>query len=396
MRSTILASAVLLAGLQPVIGQTFTDCNPLDKTCPSDASLGASQYTDFRTGESSNWEAAIGTTPSYDPKLGIEFTINKVTDAPTMSTKDYIFFGRVSAYVQSSPGTGTVSSFILESDDLDEIDWEWLGSDDARVESNFFGKGNTTAYDRAAYHPVGADPISTFHNYTILWTAESIQWLIDGNNVRTLAYGDALALGGKNYPQTPMKVKMGSWVGCANASDNEPTSTATYGTCQWAGGPIDISQAPFTMYVQWVDIENYGTGCEYTYSDNSGSYQSITQSGTCSNGTDSSGEGSSSSSSSSGSSSGSSTGTSSGASSTGTSTQTSNGTSTGASTLTKVSSTGTSSTGTGFNQGSTTTTGGAGAANTASAGNTLKPKHEYGMLDLGVMALGLGLGYLVM
>jgi hypothetical protein len=27
-----------------------------------------------------------------------------------------------------------VSSFILESDDLDEIDWEWLGSNDASVE----------------------------------------------------------------------------------------------------------------------------------------------------------------------------------------------------------------------------------------------------------------------
>ena len=96
--------------------------------CPSDTSLGATQYTDFRTGASSNWEAADGTTVSYDKDLGIEFTISKVTDAPTLSTKDYMFFGRVSAYVQSSPGTGTVSSFILESDDLDEIDWEYLFS----------------------------------------------------------------------------------------------------------------------------------------------------------------------------------------------------------------------------------------------------------------------------
>lgn len=53
-------------------------------------------------------------------------------------------FGKVSVTTKASAGTGIVSSFILESDDLDEIDWEWLGSTDTSVESNFFGKANVT------------------------------------------------------------------------------------------------------------------------------------------------------------------------------------------------------------------------------------------------------------
>jgi hypothetical protein len=53
---------------------------------------------------------------------------------------------------------------------------------------------------KAIYHTM-SDPIGSYHTYTIDWTAESIKWSIDGNLVRTLTYGDALALGGKNYPQ---------------------------------------------------------------------------------------------------------------------------------------------------------------------------------------------------
>ena len=210
---------------------------------------------------------------------GAEFSINKAADAPTISSDKYIFFGKVEAVIRAAPGAGIVSSFILESDDLDEIDWEWVGSTDTSVESNFFGKGNTTTYDRAIYHNV-ADPVGTWHTYTIDWTSDYVKWSIDGNLVRTLNYGDALALEGKNFPQTPMKVKMGNWVGCANATDDQPSSPI-YGTCQWAGGAADWSSVPFTMYVKSVTIQDYSCGSEYTYSDNSGSYQSIKVSGSC-------------------------------------------------------------------------------------------------------------------
>lgn len=54
---------------------------------------------------------------------GAKFTISEKGDAPTIETDYYIFFGEVTITMQGAPGTGIVSSAILESDDLDEIDW---------------------------------------------------------------------------------------------------------------------------------------------------------------------------------------------------------------------------------------------------------------------------------
>jgi len=48
----------------------------------------------------------------------------------------------VSFYMRAAPGTGIVSSAILQSDDLDEIDWEWIGGSSTKAQSNYFGKGN--------------------------------------------------------------------------------------------------------------------------------------------------------------------------------------------------------------------------------------------------------------
>ena len=44
--------------------------------------------------------------------------------------------------MRAAPGTGIVSSAILQSDDLDEIDWEWIGGSSTKAQSNYFGKGN--------------------------------------------------------------------------------------------------------------------------------------------------------------------------------------------------------------------------------------------------------------
>lgn len=396
MRSIITAAAALLAGASFVSAQTFTDCNPTEKSCPADPGLGTTLTTDFTTGASSDWSLANGTTMQYGSN-GAEFIITN-SEAPTMSSNKYIMFGKVSVTTRASAGTGIVSSFILESDDLDEIDWEWLGADDTQVESNFFGKGNTTTYDRAVYHPV-TDPIGTWTTYTVDWTADSIQWYIGSNLVRTLSYSDPLALEGKNYPQTPMRIKMGSWVGCANAA--AATNPATAGTCSWAGGPADFSKAPFTMYVKSVTIQDYGCGGDYTYSDMTGSWQSIKSSGTCGSNSGSSASGSASASAAkSGTSSTASGGvliqTSSTVSTfTSSSTGTANGSKSNATTTASTLTTATSGTSTKAT-GSSSGTSSAPAQATTNAGDSMKPKHKYGAVDFAVIALGLGLGYLVM
>lgn len=55
--------------------------------------------------------------------LGAKFTISEQGDAPTIESEFYIFFGHVDVKMRAANGTGIVSTWILESDDLDEIDW---------------------------------------------------------------------------------------------------------------------------------------------------------------------------------------------------------------------------------------------------------------------------------
>lgn len=78
---------------------------------------------------------------------------------------------------------------------------------EVRLTIKQFGKGNTTTYNRAQYHDV-SDTQGTFHTYTVDWNKDRIEWLIDGSVVRTLTYSDSLTLGGQNYPQTPMRLKV--------------------------------------------------------------------------------------------------------------------------------------------------------------------------------------------
>lgn len=262
-------AAVMLAASSLTSAQTFSACNPTKKDgCPANPAIASKQTIDFTKGENDFFTPAIGTTVKYDPSLGAVFAINKETDAPTFTSTGYIFFGRVDVVARASVGTGVVTSFVLQSDDLDEIDWEWLGGDDTQVQTNYFSKGDTTTYDRGGFSGVGA-PQSEFHTYTIDWTAEKLDWIIDGTVVRTLKYADAK--GGAGYPQTPMQIKLGTWV--AGRKD------APEGTVQWAGGYTDFTQAPFNGYYKSVTVQDYMNGAKsagsYVYGDRTGTYQSI-------------------------------------------------------------------------------------------------------------------------
>jgi beta-glucanase (GH16 family) len=261
--SLLLGASALLT---PVFAQTWTSCNPMNTTCPNDPALGINHTFVFNTSTTvtNSFNITAGTI-GYDATKGASFTVAKKGDSPTIQSQFYIFFGSVSVIMQAATGQGIISSIVLESDDLDEVDWEFMGGNGTSAETNYFGKGNTTLFDRAIYYPVSSAPRENFHNYTTDWTAERIEWYIDSVLVRTLEYADAD--GGYNYPQTPMTVRMGIWAG--GDSGNSP------GTIQWAGGLTDYSQGPYTMYVQSAQVNDYSTGSAYEYTDKSGSWQSI-------------------------------------------------------------------------------------------------------------------------
>jgi beta-glucanase (GH16 family) len=273
MYSKVLSSAAMaLLAARLATAQTFTDCNPLDETCPAEDAFGSEgAECDFTAGACDAIEELPGTSLDYNNE-GAVFSIETETNAPTVASHKRIFFGRLDVELKAAPGVGIVTSVVLESADLDEIDWEWLGGKDYEVQSNYFGKGDTSTYDRGGFHDVET-PTQVYHTYSIDWTAERIQWIIDGAVVRTVKYEEAQ--GGTRFPQTPMEVKVGTW--CAGSS------TAPEGTVEWAGGLTDFSQGPFDAIYKSIKITDYAGGnsatsdnvSEYVYSDNSGSWESI-------------------------------------------------------------------------------------------------------------------------
>lgn len=194
-------------------------------------------------------------------------TVAESGDAPTLSSLFYIMFGKVEFTMKSAPGAGIVSSLVLQSDDLDEIDMEWLGADGTEVQTNYFGKGNVTTYNRGAFNPA-ADNQEEFITYTVVWTAEQIVWSVGSTVVRVMTPAEADT---NQYPQTPCKVKFGAWSG--------GDSSNAAGTISWARGPTDYADGPFTMIVQSIAITDYSTGTAYTYEGTTGSWEDIESTG---------------------------------------------------------------------------------------------------------------------
>lgn len=193
---------------------------------------------------------------------GLSLTVNKRFDNPSIHSDFYLMFGYVEVELKAGEGKGIVSSFFLQSDDLDEIDIELFGGDEYEWQSNYFVQGNTSTYDRGGYHSINPSPLTNYHKYAINWTKDSLDWIVDGSVIRSLHITNS-----QGYPQSPMRIYAGIWAG-GDPSNEE-------GTILWAGGETDYSQAPFTMHIKSITAIDYSTGSEYSYSDQSGYWQSI-------------------------------------------------------------------------------------------------------------------------
>ncbi|PTU19770.1 hypothetical protein P175DRAFT_0459746 [Aspergillus ochraceoroseus IBT 24754] len=262
---TFLIALGALIGISGASGSSQTDCNPTNETCPADPALGT-EHTWWlnSTLDDSLWTMETGTL-DYTSE-GAEFSIKSENASTLLVSNFYIFFGVMEAHVKMAKGRGIISSVILQSDDLDEIDWEWVGYNTSAVQSDFFGKGNTTTSDRGGIHAV-SNADTEFHNYTSYWDKDRLEWWIDGELRRTVNYSEPLTVYGENYPQTPCRVKVSNWaVGVASES---------VGNIEWGGGLVNWTDVPFTMTVQKLRVQDFHSGKEYTYEGLSGSYDSI-------------------------------------------------------------------------------------------------------------------------
>ena len=231
-------------------------------TCPPDPALGTSHNFKFNQSVNGDLWSNYGGPVNFDSDTGAGFTITQSGDSPTLRTNFYFFWGRTEIWLKAAEGSGIVSSMMWLSDDLDEVDWEFLGGNDTHASTNWYGKG-VEDYQNGAYHPMSGIQ-QDYHNYTTVWTKDKLEWYIDGGLVRTLLPSQANDT--KAYPQTPMRMSLGIWAG------GDPSMPV--GTRQWAGD-VDYTKGPFTMYIKSAMVSDYSTGKEYTYGDKTGSFESI-------------------------------------------------------------------------------------------------------------------------
>lgn len=213
--------------------QTQTDCQPLDKSCPSDAALGTTYSAQFNSSsmtalDDSLWNVTAGSSLMKFTNDGVQLSLSKSGQSVTFKTKFYIQFGVTEVVFKAAAGNGIVSSAILLSDDLDEIDWEILGASNNNVSTNWFGHGNQSQNN--GDYPSLANPSNDFHSYKIDWNKDRLQWILDGNVVRTVPYADS-----GMYPQTPSFLSISLWAP-GDVANNQP------GVVAWGGGAVDYSK----------------------------------------------------------------------------------------------------------------------------------------------------------
>ncbi|KAI5813631.1 cell wall glucanase [Pyronema omphalodes] len=160
-----------------------------------------------------------------------------------LSSTNYVWYGNVKATLKTARGAGVVTAFILMSDVKDEVDFEWLGYDLGRTETNFYWQGEKK-YDKLQADEGSFNTFTDWHTYEIDWTPSQITWKIDNRPFRTLQKSDTFdaTTGVYKYPQTPSLVQFSIWAGGGD--------TASKGTAAWAGGRID--------WVNHPDIKNPG------------------------------------------------------------------------------------------------------------------------------------------
>ncbi|OLN96097.1 putative glycosidase crf1-like protein 2 [Colletotrichum chlorophyti] len=269
-------AALTLAAAGLASAQTWSLCNPVKgEVCPPNPAFGGDTTFDFRASKNIKDLESFFTIDDgikYNSKVvkfsgdtGAEMIIFEEDNAPTLTSKNYLFFGKVEVELQAAPGRGIVTSIVLQSDALDEIDWEFVGADQAHVQSNFYALG-VNDYTHGRYHEVPFNPMTSIHTYTIEWTKESMVFSIDGKVYRTATPAEG------SYPQTPMQLKLGTWVGGKGKAQ---------GTIDWAGGLAQWENAPFSAYYRSLKVWDYAGGDKagaksYEYSKGSdGKWQSI-------------------------------------------------------------------------------------------------------------------------
>ena len=109
----------------------------LDGITPNTKYLGDATQADW---------VSSGTALQAPDKESVILTLSEdgaSSSGTLLASTHYVWYGKISASMKSSRGQGVVSAFILLSDNKDEIDFEFVGTDLSSAQSNYYFQGVT-------------------------------------------------------------------------------------------------------------------------------------------------------------------------------------------------------------------------------------------------------------
>lgn len=205
-------------------------------------------YSDYLgDAEKSPW-SYLGNITAVDGKLRTQMFKN--SGGSSVSSSNYVWYGKVTVNMKTSHGGGVVSDAILLSNVKDEIDFESIGNQLTAPQTNYYWQGALNYSNEISGQT--SDTYQNYHSYTFDWQEDRIQWSIDGNVVRTLNKQDTYNSTSQSYsyPQTPARIQFGIWP----AGDS-----SAQGTIEWAGGTINWNSAdmqdPGYYYAEFTSVE---------------------------------------------------------------------------------------------------------------------------------------------
>ncbi|KXN68182.1 glycoside hydrolase family 16 protein [Conidiobolus coronatus NRRL 28638] len=159
------------------------------------------------------------------------------------STTETYDYGRISAVIKvGSTGPGVVTTFGFETLTGEVIEFSITGKDPDFVYTDYQTDSNLGSVNRKK-RSIGVDLTEDWHEFTINWEPSSLQFLVDGDVIRTIDEGDAR----DDYPTTPSLVKFSIYDAGGIDSDN----------AVWAGFPTSY----FDGQAYVLDIDSLEIDC---------------------------------------------------------------------------------------------------------------------------------------
>jgi beta-glucanase (GH16 family) len=249
---------ILIAGIVLFV---ITACGKHDKAATPEPTA-VSYYETFDSVDTHKWQYQLYTFDgngcnmrkenvlidhsilSFKTELNTDVSLPKKYNGGEIGDNRFYLYGYYTVCMKSNLCGGTVSAFFLmnqyEPTDWEhkEIDIEFLGKNRKAIQctNHDFQDGGKTWKHSSATLDLPFDVADGFHEFSILWTPDSVAWFADGRFI----HSDTLYV-----PQEPLQIRMNYYAG----------DVAVNGIQPWLGD-VDDACLPATTDVDWIKRES--------------------------------------------------------------------------------------------------------------------------------------------